>query len=152
MKYQKKKCLLLLVIKLIEKIQTKLRTKIEKKIGKSIKSNCSKPKTIKNPKIVDIKSAIIEHPKTSGKLSKTLKQAKKIGSGKKFESPLYRETKKSENLLNEKNLSHTYRGYLSIYKAEIFYSFNPELQLKDTESAIKNKLKIYCLNSEGLNS
>ena len=119
---------------------------MKKKIGKSIKSNCSKPKTIKNPKIVDIKSAIIEHPKTSGKLSKTLKQAKKIGSDKKFESPLHRETKKSENLLNEKNLSHTYRGYLSIYKAEIFYSVNPELQLKDTESAIKNKLKIYCLN------
>ena len=32
-------------------------------------------------------------------------------------------------------------GYASIYNAEILNSFNPELQLKDTESGIRNKLK-----------
>ena len=58
-------------------------------------------KTIKNnyiatekPNIVDIKSVNIEHPKTSHKLSKTISQAEKVGSNK----------KKSENVLNEKNI------------------------------------------------
>ena len=35
--------------------------------------------------------------------------------------------------------SHTYRGYASTYNVEILNIFNPELQLKYTESAIKNK-------------
>ena len=32
------------------------------------------------------------------------------------------------------------KGLASIYNVEFLNSFNPELQLKDTESAIKNKL------------
>ena len=36
--------------------------------------------------------------------------------------------------------SHAYRGYASTYNVEILISFNPELQPKDTESAIKRKL------------
>ena len=36
--------------------------------------------------------------------------------------------------------SHTYKEYPSIYGVEISNSFNPELQLKDTEYAIRNKL------------
>ena len=32
-------------------------------------------------------------------------------------------------------------GYASTYNAKILNSFNPELQLKDIESAIRNKLK-----------
>ena len=36
---------------------------------------------------------------------------------------------------------HTFKGYASTYKVEILNSFNPELQLKDTELAIKSKLK-----------
>ena len=31
-------------------------------------------------------------------------------------------------------------------------SVNPELQVKDNESAIRNKLKVYCLDWGGLNS
>ena len=37
--------------------------------------------------------------------------------------------------------SHAYGGYASTYNAKILNSFNPELQLKDIESAIRNKLK-----------
>ena len=53
--------------------------------------------------------------------------------------------KKSESSLNEKdikvtNWSHTYKSYVSTYDFEILNSFNGELQLKDTKSAIKNKL------------
>ena len=47
--------------------------------------------------------------------------------------------------MNEKNVkitkrAHTFKGYANIYNVEILNSFNPELQLKDTESAIKSKL------------
>ena len=37
--------------------------------------------------------------------------------------------------------SHSYKGYASTDNANILNSFNPGLQLKNTESAIKNKLK-----------
>ena len=36
--------------------------------------------------------------------------------------------------------AHPFKGYESSYNAEVLNSFNPEIQLKDTESAIKNKL------------
>ena len=47
--------------------------------------------------------------------------------------------------MDEKNAeitkrSHAYKGYASTYNVKILNSFNPELQLKDIESAIKNKL------------
>ena len=32
---------------------------------------------------------------------------------------------------------HAFKGYGSTYNVEILNSFNPELQLKDTESAVK---------------
>ena len=53
--------------------------------------------------------------------------------------------KKSEHFWNEKFVkitkrSRAFKGYASSYNVEILNSFNPELQLKDTESAIKNKL------------
>ena len=35
---------------------------------------------------------------------------------------------------------HASKGYASTYNVEILNSFNPELQLKDTESTIKSKL------------
>ena len=38
------------------------------------------------------------------------------------------------------NRSHAYKGDMSTYNVEILNSFNHELQLKDTESAIKNIL------------
>ena len=43
---------------------------------------------------VDIKSTITEHPKTSHKLSKTIREAKKVGSLSFTNSPLYCDTKK----------------------------------------------------------
>ena len=40
---------------------------------------------------------------------------------------------------------NTFKGYTSSYDVETLDSFNSELQLKDTESAVKNKL-IYLLS------
>ena len=50
-----------------------------------------------------------------------------------------------KHFLNGKNVkikkrSHAYRGYPSIFNAKILNLFNLKLQLKDTESAMKNKL------------
>ena len=47
--------------------------------------------------------------------------------------------------MNEKDIKitkweHTFKGYASTYNVEILSSLNPELQLKDTQSAIKRKL------------
>ena len=36
--------------------------------------------------------------------------------------------------------AHAFKGYASSYNIEILNSFNPKLQLKDTESVIKSKL------------
>ena len=36
--------------------------------------------------------------------------------------------------------SHAYRGYASNYNVESLNSFNPELELIDNQSSIKNKL------------
>ena len=49
--------------------------------------------------------------------------------------------------MNEKNTkitksAHAFKGYACSYNVEVLNSFNSELQLKDTEYAIKNKLKI----------
>ena len=35
---------------------------------------------------------------------------------------------------------HGYRGYVNTYNVETLNTFNPELQLKDAGSTIKNKL------------
>ena len=50
-----------------------------------------------------------------------------------------------KKFLNEKNTKitkqgHAFKGFASIHNVEILNSFNPELQLKDTESANKSKL------------
>ena len=47
--------------------------------------------------------------------------------------------------MSEKNIiiakrEDAFKGYANTYNVEILNSFNPELQLKDTESAIKSKL------------
>ena len=39
--------------------------------------------------------------------------------------------------------SHAYRGYAGTYNVKILNFFNPKLQLKNTESAIRNKVKDY---------
>ena len=112
-----------------------------RKKKKSVKKSeiiTDQTKTFENPNIVDI--IITEQPKTSHKLSKTIRQAKKVG----FNSSLYSDTKKGENFLNEKNVKIkrelAFKDFASTYNVEILNSFNPELQLKDTESAIKSKL------------
>ena len=51
---------------------------------------------------------------------------------------------KSEKFLNEKKVkitkwTHGFKGYVSSYNVETLNSFNPKLQLKDSESAIKRK-------------
>ena len=60
-------------------------------------------------KIFDIKSVITEHPQTSHKLCKTIRQAEKIGSN----SSLYSDTMKRENSLNEKDVKITKRAIKS---------------------------------------
>ena len=49
-----------------------------KKLVKRSKIITQQPNSIENPNIVDVKSSIIEHLKTSHKLSKTIKQAEKV--------------------------------------------------------------------------
>ena len=115
-------------------------------------------KATEKPNVTDIKSANIEHLKHSHKLFKTTRQTEKVsqvGSGKSSTNPLHSETK-SENFLNEKNVkitkrSHAFKRYASSY-VEILNSFNPELQLKDTESAIKNHLIDLLNKLKGFNS
>ena len=94
-----KKKFVLLATKLTEKIPDSRNAKehyqlfIRKKNTKSVKQSktiIQEPKTFENSNIVDIKSVITEHPKTSYKLSKTLTQAEKVG----FNSSLYSDTKK----------------------------------------------------------
>ena len=102
------------------------------------------PKAIENQNIVYIKS-VTEHPKNSRKLFKAIRQVEnvsQVGAGKNFNSLLY---KKSEQVLDEKNAkiakwSRAWKGYASTSGFKILNSFNHELQLKDTEYAIRNKL------------
>ena len=53
-----------------------------------------------------------------------------------------KEIKKNANITKE---CRACKGYANPYNVEIWNSFNPELQLKNTESAIKNKLIKYLL-------
>ena len=58
---------------------------------------------------------------------------------------LYIVIQKSQNFLNEENVriikrAHAFKGFASSYNVDILNSSNLELQLKDTESAIKSKL------------
>ena len=62
--------------------------------------------------------------------------------GKNPTDPWYSETTEPENLLNSKETIknakmkrqlHGYKAYASTYNVEILNTFNPELQLKDTE-------------------
>ena len=66
---------------------------LRKKNRKSVRQSqivTYKPKNFKNPNIGDIKSVIIEHPKTSDELSKTVGKGEKVSSN----SSLYSDTKK----------------------------------------------------------
>ena len=105
---------------------------------KQSKTITQQPKHFDN---VNIKSVITEHPNTSYKLSKTIRQAEKVSSS----SSLYSDTQKSLNSLNKRNIKtakqvDSFKDYASTYNAETLNSLNSELQLKDTESAIKSKV------------
>ena len=85
---------------------------LKRKNRKSVKRSkivTQQQKAIENTSIADIKSVIIEHPKTSHKLSKIIRQAEKvsqIGSGKSSNSLLQSELKTSEKFLYEKNVKN----------------------------------------------
>ena len=68
-----------------------------------------------------------------------MKQDEKVDSN----CSLHSDTKKSKNILKEKNLkitkrAHAFKGHASTYNVESLNSYNPELQLKDTEFVIKS--------------
>ena len=69
-----------------------IKNTINHKICKTIRNTS---KTFEKPNIVAIKSVITEHPKTLGKLFKTIRLVKKIGS---LYISLYSNTEKSKNL------------------------------------------------------
>ena len=46
----------------------------------------------------------------------------------------------NENNVKTTKSAHAFKNYTNSYNFEVLNSFNPELQLKDTQSAIKNKL------------
>ena len=65
-----------------------------------------------------------------------------VGTGKNPTTPSHSEMKK----VNKKNIKttkreHAFKGFASTYNVEVLNSFKTELQLKNTESAIKNRLK-----------
>ena len=89
LKRKNKKDLLFLASKFTEKIPNSHNAKehyqsfLWKKNRKSVKQSnviTYQPKTFGNPNIVDIKSVTTERPETLHKLSKTIRQAEKVGS------------------------------------------------------------------------
>ena len=132
---KKKKDLLLLANKLIEKMSDSYNPKqhyqsfIRKTNTKPVKKLqifTYQSKTFENSSIVDIKPVITEHPKTLHKLSKTIREAEKVGSN----SFLYSDTKKSKNFLNEIkrkiNLYYNYIKHTKIFqkRLRLDYSFS----------------------------
>ena len=83
--------------------------------------------------------------KTWHKLSKTEKVFQ-VGSNN-----FYINWNQKKKFFNKENLKitkqvHAFNCYASSNNLEVLNFFNPELQLKDTEYAIKNKLKRFSLN------
>ena len=88
------------------------------------------PETIEKQNIIDIKSVTIEHPKTSCKVSKINRQAKKVSqvgdAGRNLTSCLYSETAKTEFFHERKTTknakimkqSHTSKHYASAYHVQ----------------------------------
>ena len=100
---------------------------------KQSKTITQQPKHFDN---VNIKSVITEHPNTSHKLSKTIRQAEKVSSS----SSLYSDTQKSLNSLNKINIKTAKQEHSFKVYPETLNSLNSELQLKDADSAIKSKV------------
>ena len=131
MKHQKKD-LDFFVTKLTEKMPDPRNAKkhyqsfLRKKNTKSVEQSkiiTQQPKTFKNPNTIDINSVIIYHLKTLHKLSKTIRQVKKVskvGSSKGSNSPLYSETKKWKffEQIEWKKQNAKYDTFYSHWKAE----------------------------------
>ena len=94
-------------------------------------------KTFQNLNVVDITLINTEHTQTSHKLPKSIKQVKK----KQVLIAFYIEIQKTENRKCKK-ITNAFKGDASsnVTETEILNSFNPELQLKDNDSAIKSDL------------
>ena len=92
MKRLKRKYLLLLLNKLIEKVPDPRNAKepYESFLRKLVKQSKIITHQLKTFYTVDIKSVITEHPKTSHKLSKTIRKDEKVDS----DNCLYSNTKK----------------------------------------------------------
>ena len=108
----------------------------KQKIWEKLEIITYKPKIFET---VDIKSDIIEHPKTSHKFSNTIRK------GKNPNNSLYSDTKKVQIFWRQINVKittqvHAFKGYNGAYNVKILNSFNPELQFKNTKSVIKSKL------------
>ena len=73
-------------------------------------------------------SVITELSKTSHKLSKIIRDAKKVGSN----NSLYKDKKESRNFLNEKttNREHAFKAYASAYNVEIYILLTLNYNLK----------------------
>ena len=68
-----------------------------KKLVKRPKIITQRTETVENLSIIDIKSVTIEHSKTSHKLSKNIKQAKKFSQVRKF----FEEIKTAKKIINK---------------------------------------------------
>ena len=75
-------------------------------MAKQSKTITHQLKTIDNPNVGKVKSAILEHPKTSHKFSKAIRQTKKFsqvgGAAKNSDSTLYIERKRVKIFLTKK--------------------------------------------------
>ena len=125
------------------------------KILKRSKIISQQPRTFENLNIVDKTSFTIEYPKTSRKLSQTIKQSKRvsqIGSGKSSNSPSSNKTKKKSRIFfDQKNVkitkqSHALKGYASFDNNEILIilALNYNLKVLNLQ---KNKNKLIDLAS-----
>ena len=79
------------------------------------------PRLIENSTIIDLKSITMEHPNTSHKLCKLIRQPKKIASSKNSPNPLYGKSEKGEKIFDETNAKIMKRShaYASTYNLEI---------------------------------
>ena len=103
----------------------------------------------------------MEYPKAFRKLSKTIRQGEKISQVVltkillifyivKLQKWIFFDETKTINNAKMTKQSHAYRGWPSTHNVETLKSFNLELQLKDNESTIKNKLNDWLSELRGL--
>ena len=110
---------------ILKNIISHIYTKKTQKIGETIKIITQQPNLIENSNVIELKSVTLEHPKTSHKLSKTIKQAKKfseiVGACKHSTSLLYREITKHEKRFWRRY--HAYKGYANSYNVQLSFEF-----------------------------